>query len=58
MRAFAVSIPLSQSWAVVATANHWTLDAFAGIAVCAIAWGLVSLAHRLSFRMPIQFDRG
>ncbi|MCY3921568.1 MAG: phosphatase PAP2 family protein [Chloroflexota bacterium] len=58
MRAFAVSIPLSQSWAVVATANHWTLDAFAGIGVCAIAWGIVVLSHRLSFRMPVQFDRG
>ena len=57
-RAFAVAIPLSQSWAVVATANHWTLDAFAGIAVCAIAWGIVVLSRRLSFRMPIQFDRG
>lgn len=58
MRAFAVAIPLSQSWAVVATANHWTLDAFAGIAVCAIAWLIVVLSHRLSFRTPIQFDRG
>ncbi|MDE2746579.1 MAG: phosphatase PAP2 family protein [Chloroflexota bacterium] len=58
MRAFAVAIPLSQSWAVVATANHWTLDAFAGIGVCAIAWGVVVLSRRLSFRMPIQFDRG
>ncbi len=58
MRAFAVAIPLSQSWAVVATANHWTLDAFAGIAVCAIAWLIVALSHRLSFRTPIQFDRG
>ena len=43
MRAFAVAIPLSQSWAVVATANHWTLDAFAGIGVCAAAW-LIALA--------------
>lgn len=58
MRAFAVAIPLSQSWAVVATANHWTLDAFAGIAVCAIAWLIVALSHRLNFRTPIQFDRG
>ncbi|MDE2986556.1 MAG: phosphatase PAP2 family protein [Chloroflexota bacterium] len=58
MRAFAVAIPLSQSWAVVATGNHWTLDAFAGIAVCAIAWLIVVLSHRLSFRMPVQFNRG
>lgn len=58
MRAFAVSIPLSQSWAVVATANHWTLDAFAGIAVCGVAWGIVIFGRRLSFRMPVQFDRG
>lgn len=58
IRAFAVSIPLSQSWAVVATANHWTLDAFAGIGVCAMAWGVVVLSHRLSYRMPVQFDRG
>ena len=58
MRTFAAAIPLSQSWAVVATANHWTLDAVAGIAVCATAWLIVALSHRLSFRMPIQFDRG
>lgn len=57
-RAFAVAILLSQSWAVVATANHWTLDAFAGIAVCAAAWMVVTLLNRLSFRMPVQFDRG
>ncbi len=47
MRMFAISIPLSQSWAVVATANHWTLDAAAGIALCAIAWALVQLLERL-----------
>ena len=58
MRAFAVSIPLSQSWAVVATANHWTLDAFAGLAVCAIAWAIVLLSNRLTLRTPIQLDRG
>ena len=57
MRAFAVAIPLSQSWAVVATANHWTLDAVAGLAVCALAWLLALLLNRLSFRTPIQFDR-
>ena len=57
MRAFAVAIPLSQSWAVVATANHWTLDAVAGLAVCALAWSLALLLNRLSFRTPIQFDR-
>ncbi len=53
----ALLIPFSQSWAVVATANHWTLDAFAGIAVCAIAWSIVILANRLSFRSPVQFKR-
>ncbi len=58
MRAFAAAIPLSQAWAVVATANHWTLDAFAGIGVCAAAWMIVTLLNRLSFRMPIQFNRG
>ena len=57
MRVFAVAVPLSQSWAVVATANHWTLDAFAGIAVCVIAWALAVLLNRLSFRTPVQFDR-
>ena len=57
MRAFAITIPLSQSWAVVATANHWTLDAVAGLAVCALAWSLALLLNRLSFRSPIQFDR-
>ena len=29
----ALLIPASQAWAVVATANHWTLDAWAGAAV-------------------------
>ena len=58
VRTLAVAIPVSQSWAVVATANHWTLDAFAGIGVCAAAWMIVVLLNRLSFRMPIQFDRG
>ena len=57
IRAVAVAIPLSQSWAVVATANHWTLDAVAGLAVCALAWSLALLLNRLSFRTPIQFDR-
>ena len=38
MRTFAVAIPLSQAWAVVATANHWTLDAVAGLTVCGVAW--------------------
>ena len=57
MRAVAVAIPLSQSWAVVATANHWTLDAVAGLAVCALAWSIALLLNRLSFRTPIQFDR-
>ncbi len=58
MRTLAVAIPSSQAWAVVATANHWTIDAFAGIAICAAAWMLVTLLNRLSFRMPVQFDRG
>ncbi len=49
MRGFAVAIPLSQCWAVVATANHWTLDAFAGLAVCALAWALVVWDGKLRF---------
>ncbi len=57
MRAFAVAIPLSQGWAVVATANHWTLDAFAGLAICGVAWSVVILLRRLSFRSPIQWNR-
>ena len=57
MRTLAAAIPLSQAWAVVATANHWTIDAFAGIAICAAAWILVALLNRLSFRTPIQFNR-
>jgi len=50
MRTFALAIPLSQSWAVVATANHWTLDAFAGIAVCAAAWLIATRFNRLKAR--------
>lgn len=38
VRLLAVAVVGSQSWAVVATANHWTLDAAAGIAVCTAAW--------------------
>ncbi len=61
MRALAVAIPLSQSWAVVATANHWTLDAFAGLAVCGLAWLLTWLLTewlpRLRLRSPIQIQR-
>lgn len=33
----ALTIPLSQLWAVTATANHWLLDAAAGAAVVALA---------------------
>ena len=33
----ALAIPASQTWAVVATANHWLLDAAAGAAVVALA---------------------
>ena len=36
----ALLIPASQIWAVVATANHWTLDAAAGAAVIGIAIAL------------------
>ncbi|MYJ02136.1 MAG: inositol phosphorylceramide synthase [Chloroflexi bacterium] len=44
-RLLAIAIPLSQCWAVVATANHWTLDAVAGVAVCVAAW-LIALSIR------------
>ncbi len=58
-RGMAIAIPLSQCWAVVATANHWTLDALAGIAVCAIAWSLVGLGNRIraSGRSKATSDR-
>lgn len=49
--ALALLIPASQAWAVVATANHWTLDAWAGAAVIAAAILLepafASVARRL-----------
>ena len=57
LRVFAVAIPLSQSWAVVATANHWTLDAFAGIGVCGAAWLLAIWLPRLRLTSPIQIVR-
>lgn len=57
VRVFALAIPLSQAWAVVATANHWTLDAVAGIAVCVVAWIAVTALRRLSFRTPLQINR-
>lgn len=56
-RVFAVSIPLSQCWAVVATGNHWTLDAVAGIAVCGVAWMLAITLSRLKLRSPVQIQR-
>ncbi len=56
-RLLALAIPLSQSWAVVATANHWTIDAFAGIAICTLAWLFALLFSRLTFRSPIQMQR-
>ena len=43
----AALIPVSQTWAVVATANHWLLDAAAGAAVVALAALLAYTAARL-----------
>ena len=56
-RLLAAAIPLSQSWAVVATANHWTLDAFAGVAVCTAAWLLAVWLPKLRLRSPIPLQR-
>ena len=53
VRAFAVAVPLSQAWAVVATANHWTLDAWAGIGVCAVAWVLARHLQRHAHRLRV-----
>ena len=57
VRLLAIAIPLSQCWAVVATANHWTLDAVAGIGVCAVAWMLAVLFTRLTFSSPVRIQR-
>ena len=57
MRALAIAILLSQSWAVVATANHWTLDAFAGVGVCTAAWLLAVWLPKLRLRSPISLQR-
>jgi len=43
LRAVAVSLPLLQLAAIVFTANHYIVDAFAGIIVC-LAGGLLALA--------------
>ena len=56
-RLLAIAIPLSQCWAVVATANHWTLDAFAGIAVCVAAWLLAVSLHKLNPHLRNLFAR-
>ena len=49
--ALAVLIPASQTWAVVATANHWLLDAAAGAAVVALAAVLAYSVARLRFTL-------
>lgn len=52
----AVAIPASQTWAVVATANHWLLDAAAGAAVVALAALLASLSAYTVARLRRTID--
>ena len=57
-RALAALIPASQTWAVVATANHWLLDAAAGAAVVALAAVLAYSVAWLRFRLSGRPSRG
>ena len=56
--ALAALIPASQIWAVVATANHWLLDAAAGAAVVALAALLASLSAYAVARLRRTLVRG
>ena len=53
----AILLPASQSWAVVATANHWVLDAAAGVAVVALAVLVAHLVQRLRPNMKFGLLR-
>ena len=55
--ALAALIPASQTWAVVATANHWLLDAAAGAAVVALAALLAYTVARLRFTLSGRLPR-
>ena len=52
VRAFAVAMPASMAFAVVATANHFVVDVIAGVAIVLVA---LLLARRLERR---KLDRG
>lgn len=56
--ALALLIPAAQTWAVVATANHWLLDAAAGAVVVALAAVLAYSVARLRFRLRGRPPRG
>lgn len=53
VRSFAVLMPAAMGFAVIATANHWTLDVFVGAGVVAIGFGLAkALEGRQRFATP------
>jgi PAP2 superfamily protein len=46
VRAFSILMPAAMAFAVVATANHWVVDVFAGAAVVLVGLALAKLADR------------
>jgi len=61
LRGFGVLLPWAQLAAIVFTANHYTLDAFAGLLICLVGvllalWlqrqGYPSIRHRFEPREP------
>ena len=51
LRALAVLYPCVTTWAVLATGNHFLLDVLAGLAVLAVATGIVLAAERQRGRL-------
>jgi hypothetical protein len=60
LRAFAVIMPFATLAAVVLTANHFILDAVAGLAVIAVGMALAAALRRfvLRFRSPVFVAQG
>ncbi|MGZ4407693.1 MAG: phosphatase PAP2 family protein [Gaiellaceae bacterium] len=46
VRAFSILMPAAMAFAVIATANHWVVDVFAGAAVVLVGLALAKLADR------------
>jgi membrane-associated phospholipid phosphatase len=58
VRAFAIVMPVSMAFAVIATANHFVVDVAAGIAIVLTALGLAHLLERRRLDRDDAHDRG